>query len=253
VSNKAANHLLLDNALKKSLLNCMGNTRLEWAELEKILFSGTSLKVRGPQIPFSLNALATVTSSTAITGIKSFLSFTKRWYVAIYVSATVIVVTTGGFLWLDSVKNKKLHRSEIRNIESKNIQAPAYPQVSTSELSKKEEEQVAPPNQVSDAPASIGKPADLNQSAPMEENSNPGRTNLPETNAVQQVSSEPMMDKNLVDSVSVTGKPEGDTVTDTKESEYPQGSKAKILYYKESLSLDKLEQELSKDKRDSLR
>jgi hypothetical protein len=228
VPNKAIRHTELDAAIEVCLLTGKVKAKLEWKEVEDVLLKKISTERKsGPRFSYSLNSIAGAISVNTSEFMKSAAFFTKRWASAIYLITGSIVLLTGTYFVYDLTKT-------IKTAKSSTITNTSIP---VKEAPVKEEARVKMEKTASgENTAASEKPAIISPQNSVLEQSPSGAETV------------------VQEGENLSTENHRHTFENTTEStEQEDIKKSKVLYYKESLSLDKLEQQLSSEKKDSLK
>jgi len=258
--NKVVNHTNLDNAIKNSLLNTQAEAKVEWEEIYNSL-PKKSTSAKGPlaDINFSLNSFVGVATSGSLTKIKSGILFLKKSSLALYITIGATIIGGGSFILYNSFsKNtnsldklvtpaREIHplkSPEINTITQEKINEANNTTLNTQQtITTTESVNVLPSNNSSEiietSTANIDMPL-IKTPAQYE------KTILPDE-PVQLKTGNTAQNSDYDFSPSIVGNEKPDT-TNNANQQNGETKKGKVLYYKESLSLDKLEQQISTDK-----
>lgn len=265
MGNKPIKHTELDNLIRDILMYHKAASKVEWKDIDNLLPKKPTT-IDGPlaDFKFSLNSFSGLLAvSSSSVNMKSALLFAKKWSVALYVLAGTVVVGTGTYLVYNSIAKNPLNTS---------VNKVVLPPV-IKETAKQEVKSGAPQNVVSTASATTpasetaeqvttvtkNLPRNITSGSTVTENpSVKGSALIKTTQAAEkdESSNEPIQlkteEQTQTGSFDFATNPET-TKPDTtiNVSQNSTVKKGKVLYYKESLSLDKLEQQLSTDKKDN--
>jgi hypothetical protein len=243
--NKPVNHTDLDIAIKNSLLTNPAEAKVSWEEIDRLLPKKTNV-VKGPlaDLSFSMNSMAAVAASGSAAKIKSAMVFAKKWSVSLYTIAGSIVIITGAYF---------IYSSFSKN----NSASPANTTLTpvTQEIIKQEQQPVSTSSTV------LAKDPEVTTSdeaaSTISENPNPegarllkkGAGNEKAASAIEPIqlkTEDPTEDPSYDFTTPMDKAIKPDTSNDAEQT--GRAKKGKVLYYKESLSLDKLEQQISDNK-----
>jgi len=269
VPNKAIRHTELDHAIETTLSGLKAKARLDWKEIENILLKKTEpIPIPLSNYSYSLNSIAAVVSVNASAYLKSARFFTKRWATAIYFVTGGIIISTGAYFIYDFSRATVQEKEIINKPASVTAQDKGPEKTATASSAKLKPISTETP---------MGKPEtkpELNaesntevkeESRPDENIRNKTRGNVEiKSDITREVKSEApdFSRENTREAFDGTKEtpPQSRESSSMKESSGQKESstldedkKAKVLYYKENLSLDKLEQQLTTEQKDSLR
>jgi hypothetical protein len=244
MSNKPVKHTDFDNAIKCSLLKIEAKANLDWKDVENLIGKKIPTSDSVPGFSFSMNSFSMAVSLSSVSNfIKSNLLSVKKLSNAAYVLAATIAFIVGVFYLFGKISEHSSRLHEASKITSKDLALPAVPLREQKNISKKENTPVEGNNT---SVTAIKTPA-----VSVTENQNSEKATLIKTviaDVKKPIEKETQF--KTVDSSPVVNKTDADSTSEAKANEIPN---AKVLYYKESLSLDKLEEELSKETKDSIK
>jgi len=263
--NKPVRHTELDSAIKNSLSTNEPETKTEWRDIESLLPKKQNT-VKGPlgEFDFSLNSVAAAASASTVTKLKSALLLAKKSSMAMYIAAGALTIGATTFLIYNSISkhgtsvpatHSVVGQPVVQEPEKEEVKSMPETGPGTSTATEtKSGSDVTVPEQY--------KPQDLNTANTITENPKSTEPSLVKTTApVQyekaasadepvQLKTEDSTRKNEVFSSDTTEAAPGDGFEHYHEKAGVK--KGKVLYYKESLSLDKLEQQITPEKKDSI-
>lgn len=254
--NKPVNHTDLDKAIKNSLLNNPAEARVTWEEMYGLLPKKSTV-VKGPlaDLSFSLNSFAGVATFGSFTKLKSALLVVKKNAVAFYITVGSIVIGMGSFIIYNSL-------SKNTPDSSKNTAEPVQEVIVQEETPVVQQGPGTIDNNTSASIQEIAEPSIANNSGPINNTTsgtqvseNPNLNGEPLLKTSSQYEKAPSADEPIQ---LKTGEPSqndtydfstnDDSIKADSTSEDGENKKGKVLYYKESLTLDKLEQQISTEK-----
>ncbi|MBI2270245.1 MAG: hypothetical protein HYU69_07795 [Bacteroidetes bacterium] len=254
--NKPVNHTGLDNAIRNSLLNNPSEAKVTWEDIYSILPKKSTV-VKGPlaDLSFSLNSFAGVAATGSFTKLKSALLVVKKNSLALYIAVGSIIIGTGSFITYNLL-SKNTPASSINTV------APAQEAIVQEETPAVQQGPPAINNNTSVSIQKIAEPSIANNNGPINNVSsgtqvseNPNLNGEPLLKTSLQYEKAPSANEPIQ---LKTGEPSQndtydfssneDAVKADSASEDGENKKGKVLYYKESLTLDKLEQQISTDK-----
>lgn len=245
--NKKIAHVKLDAAIKDLLLQSKPVVSTDWASIEILLpkKSAASRKVSLKNFTFSLNSFAGLFSFVSFSNFDQVAIFIKKWSAALYVVTGSLLVGAGGF-WL------------YNNSTDTNVPATTVQQAVTNEVKTDNPVSTIPANTEVSATTSATLQNEMTGTAaqniveeniaePLPSARTPETDNLtpnivpPVTEAQENKLQEP------VELKAEDTKKEDTFNLKNEETTKEELDKKKILYYKESLSIDKQIQPTAKD------
>ncbi|MBL7891021.1 MAG: hypothetical protein JNL63_00215 [Bacteroidia bacterium] len=255
--NKPVNHTDLDNAIKNSLLNNPAEAKVTWEEMYGMLPKKSNV-VKGPltDLNFSLNSFAGVAATGSFTKLKSALLVVKKNSLALYIAVGSIVIGTGSFILYNLLSKNTPTAASVNKV------TPAQETVVQKETPVIQQGTPIIDNNTSASIQKLAEPSIAKNSEPTSNTSsgtevseNPNLNGEPLLKTSSQYEKAPSADEPIQ---LKTGEPSqndtydfstnDDAVKADTTSENGETKKGKVLYYKESLTLDKLEQQISTDK-----
>lgn len=256
--NKPVNHTDLDNAIKNSLLNTPAEAKVEWEEIYNMLPKKSAV-VKGPlaDIGFSLNSFAGVAAAGTSLKLKSALQFAKRSSFSISIVAGSIVIGIGAYLMYNSFSKNTITQPEHTTPPPHVQEEVKHPENQVLQTNPEETNIHTTPENINGSATLITNNS-LTTGTQVAENPTPNGKPLLKPISQQNFAGstpEPVLLKtgepSQTETYDFSAQPNEAVAPDTTEEAAPVSSeskKSKVIYYKESLSLDKLEQQLSTPK-----
>lgn len=246
--NKKIAHVKLDAAIKDLLLQAKPVVSTDWASIESLLpkKSAASRKVSLKNFTFSLNSFAGLFSFVSFSNFDQVAIFIKKWSTALYVVTGSLLVGAGGF-WLynnsadtnapattveQAVTNEVKTDSPILTIPTNTEASAAAPTTLQNEMTE------------TDAQKNI---VEENVAEPLPSARTPETDNLTPNIVPPVVEKQTSKNMDPVELKAEETKKEDTFNLKNEETTKDELDKKKILYYKESLSIDKQIQPTAKD------
>ncbi len=268
--NKSIKHIELDKAIKDFLLSLPVKSNVEWEELQELLYQKQQNVNPLTGVPLNLNTMVVAGTTGSLPDFSNTANIFRKWSGSLYYITGTIAVVIGGYCIFDSSTSKKSTKPEIKKEQVNDFQPSVNSTGPASSTSPS----------ASESPASFSaseiKPgsgvSSIGSSTETGSRSGKGINSGNEINPASEIKSGKSISEKevLVKTQSKTEKnptvkensdpsSEASPVVNRRDTSsafdgqeaVPKNSK--VLYYKESLTLDKLEQELTKEKKDSVK
>ena len=249
MANKPIKHTELDTAIRNNLLALEGKTAVEWDDIERMLpKKSSSVKSPLPGVKFSLNSFSGLLATGQTVNFKSALLLAKKWSVALYLVGGTLIIGTGSYWIYNAVSSSGNSKAittpvtqtkpEVKSLENKTSQPTENGLANQTGSSQQiHNDSVTNPGAevssivVSENPDVDGEPL-LKTKAPYEK--------APSAEEPIQLKTSDPAQSDGFNFANEEVKPDS-----TNEGGAKSTDSKRVLYYKESLSLDKLEQQMS--------
>ncbi|MCC6690739.1 MAG: hypothetical protein IT235_04330 [Bacteroidia bacterium] len=239
--NKPVNNSEIDNAIKNGLLNNSAEAKVSWEEIEQMLpKKSAAAKAPFADYSFSMNSFAGVIIAGSTSSFQKVTLFVKKWSMAVYATAGSIIVATAAFLIFYSTPDSLIKPAVETVSPTSAAPIPTLP-VNTKNIESLQQANIN--NNTKDQPVNTTEPMPISSTEPA---TTPPPVKLPKekisSTGIVQLKTD--KDTSQYDfSENVENKMDS-THVDNEAAE-GGGRKSKVLYYKESLSLDRLEKRMS--------
>jgi len=251
MQNSPINHTDLDNAIKDSLLNSSPKVGVEWEEIERSL-PQKSTTVKSPLVNFnySLNSFTGFFAFTSFVNWESVALFVKKWSVALSVISGGLAIAVGAYLFYEpSTTLPTTSPSATTEIQNSDLGNNGVTDVSTQPTTSFAVNPTITFNETIEETTGNDEPLiDIVSKTTVEESTQAVTeppTNTEEITTLKTEQSEQVNNTEKTSTPVETAVIDSNTEADNKTNASTSG---KILYYKESLSLDRLEQQISDGK-----
>ncbi len=246
MQNNPINHTDLDNAIKNSLLNSSPKVVVEWEEVERLL-PQKSTSVKNPLVDFkySLNSFTGLFAFGSFVNWESATLFVKKWAVALSVITGGLVIGVGAYLFyepsttLPTTSSTEVTETPNTSVNNNVTSVSTQPATSTVNPTITFNETMEEATENDEPLIDIVSKTKGEESA---EAVTKTQANADEATTLKIEQPEQVNSTEKISTPIETAIIDSNTETSNKANTSTNG---KILYYKESLSLDRLEQQIS--------